>query len=108
MSKFHTNLTVSQKLARLGVKAESEKYWKQFDPRLGDDQKGWKIQSSKDNSWLTQLPAYSLSELADVLREVEEIKEWEIMNGSVRFIAVCQEFLHGGESAANKYLEEII
>jgi len=100
MSKFHTNLTVSQKLARLGVKAESEKYWihKASLPDI------WVIGKQGKE----KINCYDLSELADVLREVEEIKEWEIMNGSVRFIAVCQEFLHGGESAANKYLEEII
>jgi hypothetical protein len=101
MSKFHTNLKVSQKIHSLGVKAESEKIWFNFDkiPTIG---------MAYDFHSRVICPAYSLSELADVLREVGKIKRWGGDTTIFNFREVCETFYCNGVSAANKYLEEII
>lgn len=98
MSTFHTNQIVSQKLARLGVKAESEKYWvhKMLLPDI------WVIGKQGKE----RIPCFNLAELADVLREVGKNKEanW----GFSQWQEVCDKFYLYGEPAANKYLESIL
>jgi len=109
MSTFHTNLKVSQKIHSLGVKAESEKYW----IKRWNGEYYWAFVhiiefTEKEIEDSESYHSYSLSELADVLREVGEIKGWDNNDCAIKFERACDIFFLRGESAANKYLEEII
>ena len=111
MSTFHTNLKVSQKIASLGVKAESEKYW----IKRWNGEYYWAFVhiiefTEKEIEDSESYHSYLLSELFDVLRELEVIKKdiFDYSSPEYEFCKVCEIFCKEGESAANKYLEEII
>jgi hypothetical protein len=104
MSNFHTNLSVSQKIASLGVKAESEFMWRSDGGNFFRPKKDT-IAYEKQMGCLF---SYGLDELADVLREVGEIKGWKVGVDDDNYTTLCRTFFLLGESAANKYLEEIL
>jgi hypothetical protein len=106
MTKFNTSLAVSKRLHEMGVKAESEKYW---DSHAIVRPSGYGLTSDGE------YPAYNLAEMAEVLREVNNIKEkgsfvdsigWR--GCTVAWKEFCLIFFDEGEQEANAYLESII
>jgi len=103
---FHTNLEVSKKLQEMGVKVESEKNWHVKCNESWIDE--FEDLSNEPELKVEQCPAYSLDEMAEVLKKVGHIKKWAVTNARYGYIPLCEIYYDKGEAAANEYLLSIL